>query len=190
MNRFALIIFVATSFVANTKGQGVKIKESKFYNITEIGYGVGVGKINFEDVNIKVDNSSKYFRLRTQFGYMLSEKFSLGLGVGLDGYHEYTFNTAPLFIDARYYLKNQPQTFFIFSNLGYAIPLANNFEKGFMGGIALGRKISTKRLIVLPSIGLNVQQLQDISYYAPSTGSNHGDNIQLMSVQLNLGLMF
>lgn len=186
------IIILLIGSVTITVGQGVKNKESKFYNITEIGYGHGVGKMNFKDVNLKIQNESSYFRIRTQFGYFFSEKISLGLGVGLDGYHDYTFNTAPLFVDMRYYFKSQPQTFFVFSNLGYAIPLDNNFEQGIMGGVSLGRKISTRKLILLPSIGVNVQQLQDIGYYvfSQSQASSFGENITLMSIQFNLGLMF
>lgn len=184
-------IIVIISFTI-ALGQRVKRKESKVFNITEIGYGHGFGKINFKDVNLKIQNESSYFRLRTQFGYFFSEKLSLGIGMGLDGYHDYTFNTAPLFVDARYYFSPQPQTFFVFTNLGYAIPLASNFEQGIMGGISFGRKISTRKLILLPSIGVNVQQLQNIGYYAfsQSQASSFGDNITLMSIQFNLGLMF
>lgn len=169
--------------------QGVRTKQSKLFNITEVGYGNGLGKIDLKKIALKVQNESHYFRLRTQFGYFIDNNFSVGLGIGLDGYHNYTFNTAPLFVDVRYYFNSQPQTFFIFSNLGYALPLANNFEQGLMGGISIGRKMSSRKLLLLPSIGVNIQQLKDVGYDLYTLSNDHG-NIKLMSLQLNLGLMF
>jgi len=172
--------------------QAVKVKQSRFFNITEIGYGNGIGKINFEKIGYKIENESHFVRVRTEFGYFITKKLSLGLGFGLDGYHDYTFNTAPLFVDTRFYFKTQPQTFFVFSNIGYAIPLAGNFEKGFIGGVSFGRKISMRRVILLPSIGINLQRLNDIGYYSfgQNQAGSYSDNITNTSLQFNLGLLF
>lgn len=166
-------------------GQTAKQKKSKFYNITEVGYGHGIGKINLKKSNQKINNDGYSVRLRTQFGYFLNDQFSCGLGFGLDGYHNFTANTAPLFLDVRYYTNPNPQSFFIFSNLGYSIPLSDNFEQGFMGGVALGKRVSTRKLILLPSIGINIQQVKDIPYFTFGT-----ENFNLMTISFNLGLLF
>lgn len=183
MSHHFIIIYI---FICSTSiyGQAVKQKESKFYNITEIGYGLGIGKISLKYTNQQIDNDGYYVRLRTQFGYFLSKQLSMGLGFGLDGYHEITANTAPLFLDARYYFTHQPQSFFVFLNLGYAIPLSNNFETGYMGAIVLGKKISTRKLILLPGIGINIQHLKDIEY---TIGT---EDFNLATISFNLGLMF
>jgi hypothetical protein len=173
MRREFLVFFIFL-YSASAKSQG--FEKLSFFNLTEIGYGAGIGKVKFENLNGSEKNESTYFRLRTQFGYFISTRLSIGMGLGLDGYHENTFNTAPLFTDVRYYVTDRPQTFFVFANTGYAIPLGNNFEKGFMGGIALGRKISRRRLTLLPSVGLHVQQLESVA--------------TLKSIQFNFGLMF
>lgn len=165
-------------------GQSVKQKESKFYNITEIGYGLGIGKIKLKNSNQKIDNNGYSVRLRTQFGYFLSRQFSVGLGFGLDGYHEVTANTAPLFLDARYYFSHQPKSLFVFLNSGYALPLSSNFETGYMGAIVLGKKISTRKLILLPGIGVNIQQLKNIEY---TSGT---EDLNITTISFNLGLMF
>lgn len=183
--RYHFIIICIFICSISVYGQSVKQKESKFYNITEIGYGLGIGKINLKKANQKIDNDGYYVRLRTQFGYFLNDQFSVGLGFGLDGYHEFTANTAPLFLDARYYFTHQPQSFFVFLNSGYAIPLSENFETGYMGAIVLGKRISTRKLILLPGIGVNVQQLRNIEYY-----SNGTEDFNLTTISFNLGLMF
>lgn len=169
-----------------------KNKSTGFYNITELGYGHGIGKIDFKKSGFEIANESKYFRLRAEFGYFVSNKISIGLGIGLDGYHDYTLNTAPMFIDVRYYLKDKPQAFFLSGNLGYALPLSSNFEQGILAGFTIGKKMSGRRIILLPSTGLNFQQIQNFSSY--SFGSNQGgnkeENIWLTSLQFNLGFLF
>lgn len=180
----AAILLFTVSF---TFCQGVKVKSSKFYNITELGYGKGVAVLRFKSSDIDLKDAGYYIRLRTQFGYFFSSQFSLGLGFGLDGYHNETFNTAPLFADGRYYFSQSPKSFFIFSNIGYAVPLNKIFEQGFMGGIAIGKKIPRSKLIIAPSIGLNIQHFKDITYFT-STGIE--SSIGVMSVQFNVGLLF
>jgi hypothetical protein len=184
------LFLLSTFFILSISGncQTGKIRESRFYNISEVGYGSGIGNINFSKANVKVKNDSYYVRLRTQFGYSFNDKFSFGIGFGLDGYHDYTFNTAPLFLDTRYYFKSRPRTLFIFSNLGYSIRMSSNFEQGFMGGFSIGQRRPLKRIALLPSIGINVQQIQGVGYY--NFSQSPVDNINLISVQFNLGFLF
>ncbi len=185
MRRYYFITISMFICCISVFGQAVKQKKSKFYNITEVGYGHGIGKINLKKSNQKIDNNGYLVRLRTQFGYFLNDQFSCGLGFGLDGYHDFTANTAPLFFDARYYTNSIPQSFFILSNFGYSVPLANNFEQGFMGGIAIGKRISTRKLILLPSIGINIQQVKNIKDFTIGT-----EDFNLVTISFNLGLMF
>ena len=52
--------------------------------------------------------------------YQYDNKFSAGIGVGLESF-DYT--TAPLFVDFRYYTGNSKFTPFFYTQLGYSIPL-------------------------------------------------------------------
>ena len=104
-------------------------KNQGIFNITEIGYLPSVGNVNYSGYS--VENSAQTYRLRTIFGYFLNPYLSVGLGVGLDGYHDPTYNTMPLFVEGRGYLWNSRNTPYVFLDLGKAIKAGEAFEEGF-----------------------------------------------------------
>lgn len=175
--------------------QAQKVKDHKFYNITEIGYGHGFGKISFKEPNFSSRYEGYFIRLRTQFGILITNQLSAGLGFGLDGYHVPGSNTAPLFLDGRYYWRDKPQTFFTGVNLGYSIPINSSvFQSGVMGSVLIGRRISGKRLIYVPSIGLNIQQIRNFRYTIVDLDSNQfytgEQSVIHNTLAFNLGFMF
>src|SRR5690554_4151267 len=92
-------------------------KNERFFNITKFSYitvqevvfdGFGTGENNFSS------EDSRAYSLQTIGGYFLNPNFSVGVGIGLDGYHNPDFNTLPLFIDLRGYFVNNKNSAFAF----------------------------------------------------------------------------
>lgn len=95
---YTILAILCFHINASTYGQSLERKKSNLYNITEIGYGTGIGKINFESIDSKTRYDGYFYRLRTQFGYIFTDRLTGGIGFGLDGYHNFTANTAPFFL--------------------------------------------------------------------------------------------
>lgn len=188
---FIVIMLLSTSLAST--GQ-VKKKSSRFYNTTEIGYGHGVGNIKLKTFNSKIPYEGHFFRLRSQLGYFLTEQISMGVGFGLDGYHEFTANTAPVFIDARYFFSTDPQSFYAGLNIGKSLSISDNFESGKMYSILAGKKISTRKLILLPSIAFHIQQLDSFPFFGFDPAKSQtiliNETVDLRSITVNLGILF
>jgi hypothetical protein len=189
------ILSIIIGFGANVvTAQDIPSYKNKGYFSVEFSYGSGIGQINLKELAFKTPYDGYAIRTRIQSGIFLSEQFSLGLGIGLDGYHEFPANTAPAFFEGKYFLKGTPKSFFVSSNFGYAVPLSSNFERGFLAGLAIGKRIPINRKTWMPSIGINAQQITDFSYfvYDPSSSSFvfFEDNIWIKTVSFNVSLVF
>jgi hypothetical protein len=191
---YNIIVILCFHINTSTYGQSLKQKKSNFYNITEIGYGTGIGKINFKSIDSKTPYDGHFYRLRTQFGYIFTDRLTGGIGFGLDGYHNFTANTAPFFLYIRHHLTSTQKPYFIFGNMGYSVPFSNNFEKGYILTAGVGKRINTGKIGCFPSIGFNLQQIQNFSYFTfdPATSLIvfYFDNIVLKTITINLGFMF
>lgn len=165
MKAIIFLLFAFSICTLNTQAQSSNSRHSGIYNITEIGYL----QANNNDVKYAA-------RLRTIFGYFITPKISAGIGLGFDGYHDPAdINTAPLFLDLRGYLKDEPQTIFAYLNLGQSIKIADAHEKGFFMGLGLGYQ----RKKIIGSIGYNLQKIDLIE-----------SSISISSIAFNLGLLF
>jgi hypothetical protein len=121
-------------------------QEKGFFNITELGYYFGVNdkKTQIDQRTIARSIKDVYtLSLRNVSGIFLTNKFSLGAGVGLDGFQVKNsdfYNTFQLFGDVRYYFKNQDNTWYVYGNLGSAVKIDPVFSKGLSGGGGIGSK--------------------------------------------------
>ncbi|WP_285056648.1 hypothetical protein [Pedobacter ginsengisoli] len=93
------------------------------------------------------DSFAQALSLRTINGFFLTEKFSLGLGVGIEGYKTPDANffydsSFQVFADARYYWKNEKNTPFAYADFGHSIQINNNFLNGINMGAGVGYKFS------------------------------------------------
>jgi hypothetical protein len=169
-----------------------KNKNWGVFNITQIGYNRGVGKIKGD--NYVFLNRGSVFRLRTTFGYFLKPTVSLGLGFGLDGYHNPGYNTAPLVADVRYYLNPTGNSLFFSGNLGYSLKLAEPFAQGIYTSANMGfRSILGKQTHLLLSAGIDGHQIKDAVFYVydPNRGFERVEtNIWLQSISFNAGFLF
>lgn len=169
-----------------------KNKNSGWFNVTQLGYSRGFGTARFRD-DVVVRNGGYVGRLRTTFGYFVTPHTSVGLGFGLDGYHNPGYNTAPLVADARYYWNPTGNSPFVAANAGYSLGLARAFQRGAVGSANAGyRFIWGRRTHLLVSAGVDVHQIKEarILVFTPSAFERVQNNIWLQSLALNAGFLF
>lgn len=118
-------------------------KNERFFNITKFSY-INVNDVVFDgfgtgDDNFSTDNS-RANSLQTIGGYFLNPNFSVGLGIGLDGYHYPNYNTLPLFIDLRGYFVDGKNSAFAFLDVGTVFKVSDSYRKGRMLEVGVGYK--------------------------------------------------
>lgn len=114
-------------------------------------------------------------------GMWLSDRFALGLGFNYDNYPNIA--ALPVYIQPRYYLKNDKISLFGFTDVGYAWAWqersSNDFSEthsvsgGLMGQIGVGYQINFLKSALTFSVGYKLQQSQiEYEYYGwPSWSS-------------------
>jgi hypothetical protein len=122
------------------KPQNTKIyEESGYINITELNFGIGVGKSK--------DFCSYGFQ--TINGYKFNSNFSIGLGVGIDKYNYATL--LPIFIDLRiYHIRNSKPFIYLSGAAGYSCDLSgysNGYYRGNLNNVCWGPYLN-------PTLGL------------------------------------
>ncbi len=177
-----LAIFnITTCLYAQNVVKPSKTKQEKgYFNILEVGYFVGTSNLSYEDVKLSTPLNVR--SLRTVNGWFLNPKFSLGLGVGVDGNETKSFgffNTFIVYADARYYLKNSKDGWFFYSDLGKAVELDVFFEKGLFLNAGGGYKFNIGKTMLVPSLGYNQQNFQ-------SSNSDYRNS----SLAIKLGFLF
>ncbi|MFA5670232.1 MAG: hypothetical protein WC967_13400 [Balneolaceae bacterium] len=118
-------------------------KNERFFNITKFSY-INVQEVVFDGFGTGGNNyssdDSRAYSLQTIGGYFLNPNFSVGVGIGLDGYHNPDFNTIPLFIDLRGYFVNNKNSAFAFLDIGTLVKASDSYRKGSMVEIGIGYK--------------------------------------------------
>ncbi|HMI04492.1 MAG TPA: hypothetical protein VK541_18525 [Pedobacter sp.] len=135
-----LITFITQRVMAQENARS----KGSYFNITEFGYHMGTQRWKYSPQG---GNFAQVLSLRTINGIFLTEKFSVGVGLALEGYkipnagffHESAFQ---IFGDARYYLKNEKNTPFAYADFGHSIQINDNFLKGINMGAGVGYKFS------------------------------------------------
>lgn len=159
----ALLSISNILYAQNMDSQDITKQEKGYFNITELGFFYGNSNIRYR--NFGEGTAVNISSLRTINGLFLTPKISIGIGAGLDGVnvHRYKFfNTFNIFADARYYLNNKKHVFFFYGDLGSAVKIDDNLEKGLMFNFGVGRKITIVRgFVIVPSIGYNQQNFKD-----------------------------
>ncbi len=192
----ALFLYVFSFSVQGQEKQSIK-KNQGVFNITEIGYLPGLGNIDYDGYSIA--NDAQTYRLRSIFGYFFNPHLSLGIGIGLDGYHEPDHNTMPLFIECRGYLKDQRNTVYGFADVGKALNANETFTPGLFLNAGVGYKFFlTKRWCINTSLGYNFQQMQNIDIvefvFDQETGDYYPNwkqiDIQMKAISFNLAFHF
>jgi hypothetical protein len=167
-----------------------KHKNERFFNITKFSY-INVQEVVFDgfgtgDNNLSTEDSRAY-SLQTIGGYFLNPNFSVGIGIGLDGYHEPDYNTLPLFIDLRGYFVNNKNSAFAFLDVGTVIKASDSFREGRMLEIGIGYKFfAASNIAMIGSINGSFKglSLTDESY----TSSDR--TVALRGIGFSIGFIF
>lgn len=126
MKKLILSIVLLFSFAEVASAQQSKIK---YQGDMQVGYSVGIGNIPQDRVNVHFINSARF-----------NEYFSAGLGVGLDLYTNFIYDTPelalPLYLNTRGYVPANANTSLFFSfDLGVSVGLTEGMEG--MSGLML-----------------------------------------------------
>ncbi len=154
-----LYFIAASSFGQNTNTDNPPTRKGTFFNITKLGYS------SLHDIKREIfvpgqggtlyildTNKAHAWSLQTITGYFLSPYFSIGIGVGLDGYHTPTFNTLPVVLDLRLYKSPTEDSLFSYLNIGPTIDIGDALvlKKGmaFNTGLGYAFKVSHRLSLV------------------------------------------
>lgn len=188
-------IFISFSAYSQEKKKIDEYRNKGFFNITKFSY-INVNEAKLETYSPKEGvvvtelplNKSTAYSLQTINGYFLSPYFSVGLGVGLDGYKNPNFNTLPIFLDLRGYLNDGESSLYAFIDYGVLAKVENGKNNGTIANIGIGYKIplNRKRFMIVTDIS-----------YSYKTISNDGLSInkskswtQIKGTMLSLGVIF
>src|ERR1017187_8741217 len=137
--------FVLKSQTSNEKDTSkFDIKQSGYTNISEIGFGC---------------SGDLKFNLRTINGYLISPRFSIGLGIGYENYHlDEILTTMPFFLDLRFNFPCSKFTPYYYFDGGYTTILSpldvqqgeSYFGRLYLsGGIGVKISISKAKIFIL-----------------------------------------
>lgn len=142
-----LAISAMAFFTSICHAQELTKQEKGYFNVTELGLYYGNNSLQIDNASGGYNsyNDGAYaLSLRTINGVFITDKVSLGIGVGLENYTLTESNTNSnlfqLFGDARYYFKNEASTFFAYGQLGPSLAISDRFEKGTMYNLGIGYK--------------------------------------------------
>jgi len=195
-----LILFISNVF-AQVVNETTKTKDEYrnkgYFNITKIGY-VAIHNLKREifipgegNFYSEPDASDAYaWSLQTINGYFISPFFSLGIGVGLDGYHKPTYNTLPVFIDLRAYLSDEEDSFYAFLDIGPTLRIDGDnsqLRKGILFNIGLGCKYNISNGLYLISDLFFSHKTVSLTDEGIKTSN---DIIRANGIGLSLGIIF
>jgi len=165
MKKILVISLISLSIFAQNQDKKDPFKNKGFFNITKFThYLVNSANLDYfepnvgiERINVKTSQSNGN-GLQTINGYFFNPHFSVGVGIGLERFNSPNANTFPLFVDARYYLEDDYNSFYGFANAGGLLKIDKSFNSGMLISAGIGYKffINSKK-----TIGLTT----DVGYY-------------------------
>tara|TARA_B110001454_G_C12638239_1_gene400050 strand:+ start:115 stop:759 length:645 start_codon:yes stop_codon:yes gene_type:complete len=190
---FFILIFSTFSIFSQEKKDIDTYRNEGFFNITRIGIiPLTNVKSEIRDFGLTVTtlptNKAIAYSFNTINGYFFSPNFSLGIGIGLDGYHNPNANTMPLFADVRYYFNDEAKSVYVFADVGSLIKIENGTRRGSMINLGMGYKfpINKKRFFLVSDISLNHKSISlDGLKISKSTSV-----IRATGIMISLGVIF
>ena len=140
----------------------------KYQGEVDLGYSIGVGTFNINRAN-----------LHTIHGAKINQNFSVGLGLGLDFYHEDGLDIMmPIFVNAKgYYPINSKFSPYVSLDLGYGFGVTE-YVSG-IGGFYWS-----------PAIGIKYDKFKFQIGYTSQSISESGVSVNMGAVQFKVGLAF
>jgi hypothetical protein len=165
-----------------------------FWGEITLGYGRSFGDYG-KSYDLSYNNVDNMYMasLTAKLGYYVLPQLSLGVGVGLSGYHNPNINTLPVFVEARYNVKPIPKLF-SYLNVGTSLSglgSAGAFNGGLITGAGAGYSIKLgKRTALNPSIGYNVLFYKQIFTELFSQEMLYSEGRRRHTIFLQLGFEF
>lgn len=140
----------------------------KYQGEVDLGYSIGVGTFNANRVN-----------LHTIHGAKINKNFSVGLGIGLDYYHEGEGDLMmPIFANAKgYYPVTEKFSPYASLDLGYGVGVTEGTSG--LGGFYWS-----------PAIGIKYDKFKFQIGYTSQSLSESGFSVNMGAVQFKVGLAF
>jgi hypothetical protein len=152
-----------------------------------LGYGRSLGDYG-KSYDMPADNMYMA-SLNAKVGYYVMPQLSLGVGVGLSGYHNPIINTLPVFAEARYSVKRAPKLF-AYLNAGASLG-GGAYSSGATIGAGAGYSIKLGRRIALnPSIGYNALLYKQVATALFSQEVLYSEARRRHTIFLQLGFEF
>ncbi len=189
LRKIMLLLLISSVLVLNAQNSDrnegfssiIQFSLIKNYKISNEVFTEGVGIKNHK---LKTNNSNAY-SLNYILGYFVVPKMlSVGVGFGLDGYHQPNFNTAPLYVDTRLFLMESKNSPYVYLDFGMLVKWSSTFKRGLMAKIGFGYKFFTSDKICLnASLDFNAKgvSLTNESY------RNSSNSIDVKGVSLTIG---
>ena len=190
---FFILIFTSPLMFSQKNRDIDKYRNEGFFNIIRIGI-IPLTNVKSEiwSNGLTVTNLPANKAIAYSFniinGYFLNPNFSLGIGIGLDGYHNPNANTMPLFVDVRYYFNEEAKSVYAFADVGSLIKVENRTRRGSMINLGMGYKfpINEKRIFLVSDISLSHKSISlDDMKISKSTNI-----IRATGIMLSLGIIF
>jgi hypothetical protein len=127
--------------------------------------------------------------VKVKAGYYVLPQLSLGVGVGLSGYHNPLINTLPVFAEVRYNVKRIPR---LFSCLNAGASFGSGaFSSGGIVGAGVGYSIKTGRRTALNiSVGYDALLYKQIVVYLFTDEVAYSEMRHRHTMFLQLGFEF
>jgi hypothetical protein len=164
------------------------------YFMVNGGYNIGIGSIRFND-DLSLRNTGRLYRLRLSGGFQLDQRLMLGIGAGLEAYHQPDFNFLPIAFEGRYFLTTKANRPFLGAGAGYSIKLSESFKSGICSGINVGCSLGKgRRTPLLIGAGLDLHQARNTTTYIFHVQTQRYEyihsNLWLKSFTINVALLF
>lgn len=140
----------------------------KYQGEVDLGYSIGVGDFALNRLN-----------LHTIHGAKINQNLSLGVGIGLDYYHEGGGDLMmPIFVNAKgYYPVTEKFSPYASLDLGYGVGVTEGVSG--LGGFYWS-----------PAVGVKYDKFKFQIGYASQSLSESGVSVNMGSVQFKIGLAF
>lgn len=198
MTRATRFLFICTLLSTAAQAQETPLafpsKNEGAFFIFQLAYNRGLGKIR-PTHTVSTQNYGYMVSARGVAGYFLEPELSIGILIGLDGYHKPDYNLFPLEASFRYYLVPDKETLFFNMNVGYAIKLSNSFKSGTAGDISVGYRINSGNQVnLLIGASLNFQRIENADLFVYNTATQNleyvQDSLWLATLGFNVGFLF
>ena len=191
------VILFSFSYTFSQENSKKEIKDESrnegYFNITKLSFI----KVNFAELEIFTPQSgnvvtdltkSEAYSLQTINGIFLNPFWSIGIGVGLDGYNNPNINTLPIFIDVRSYFTEDKDSPYLYVDGGILAKLGSvDLNKGSILNLGAGYKFFvSKRLALVTDVSYNLKSisLTDEPFRSSS------ERVTVRGLTLSLGVIF